>query len=141
MSNRAAGRDAHEPTMWTGWITFAGLMMMVIGFFHAMQGLFALFRDGYFLVGTDALPVAVDWTTWGWIHLSLGVIVAWAGAVVTTGRTWAKVVTVLFALVSAIVELAFLPAYPIWSGMMITLSVLVVWAVLVHGDELRVSRR
>jgi len=141
MSNRAAGGRTREPSMWTGWITFAGLMMMVIGSFHAMQGLVALFRDGYFLVGTDKLPVAIDWTTWGWIHLSLGVLVACAGAVVPTGRTWAQVVTVLFALVSAVVELAFLPAFPVWSGMMIALSVVVIWAVLVHGNELRASRR
>src|SRR3954454_6342728 len=141
MSNRVADGSAHEPTMWTGWITFAGLLMMVIGSFHALQGLVALFQDDYFLARTDKLAVQVDWTTWGWIHLSLGVLVAAAGAFVPTGRTWAQVVTVLFALVSAVVELAFLPAYPIWSGMMITLSVLVIWAVLVHGNELSSSRR
>src|SRR4051794_33647708 len=113
------GEVPEEPTLWAGWIAFAGCMMMLIGTFQAIEGLLALFREDYFLVRTSQMVVQVDWTTWGWIHLSLGVLVACAGGALMAGRTWAQVVAILFAFVSAIVNLAFLPAYPIWSTMMI----------------------
>jgi hypothetical protein len=50
---------------------------------------------------------------------------------------WARVVAVLLAMVSAIVNVLFLAAYPLWSLIMITLALLVVWAVIVHGSEMK----
>ena len=54
-----------EPSGWVGWIIFAGAMMIMLGFFHAIAGLVALFKDDYFLVKTSGLVVNVDYTTWG----------------------------------------------------------------------------
>src|ERR1044072_3184377 len=68
-----------EMTGWVGWIAFAGVMMVLLGTFHAIQGLVALFQDEYFLVAKSGLTVHVDYTAWGWIHLILGIIIALAG--------------------------------------------------------------
>ncbi|MDZ5662172.1 hypothetical protein HN031_15690 [Nocardioides sp. zg-1308] len=114
---------------WYGWVVFAGVMMMMLGAFHAMAGLVALFKDDYFLVTERGLVVTTDYTTWGWVHLLLGVLLAVAGGALLTGATWARVVAVVVAMTSAVVNLAFLAAYPLWSAIMIAVDVLIIYAV------------
>ena len=135
-----SGMQNVEPTEMTGWvggIGFAAIMMMMLGTFHAIEGLVALFQDEYFLVGKSGLTVHVDYTTWGWIHIIGGVIVVAAGVALLTGKMWARAVAVAVAVVSAIVNIGFLSAYPVWSTIMIAFDVLVIWAVTVHGSELK----
>jgi hypothetical protein len=126
---------APQPTGWVGFIVFAGVMLVMLGIFHAIQGLVAIFKDEYFLVGKNGLTVSVDYTGWGWTHLILGIVVFAAGLGLFAGQMWARIVAVLVALVSAVVNVAFLAAYPVWSTIMIALDVLVIWAVTVHGRE------
>ena len=128
---------APEPSGWVGFIEFAGVLMVLLGLFHAMQGLVALFKDDYFLVAPNRLLVQVDYTTWGWAHLVLGLITCAVGGGLVVGRMWARAVGVVLAIVSALVNAAFLAAYPIWSAIMIALDVLVIWAITVHGREVR----
>lgn len=124
-----------ERTGWYGWVVFAGTMMLMLGSFHAMAGLVALFKDDYYLVGSKGLVVNVDYTAWGWIHILFGVLVAGAGVALFVGMMWARVVAILVALLSALVNLAFLSAYPIWSTIMIAVDILVIYAVTAHGAE------
>ena len=126
-----------EPTGWTGWIVFGGTIMIVLGTFHAFQGLVAIFKDEYYLVGKNGLTVNVDYTAWGWTHLLLGIVIALAGAALMAGQMWARVLAVFLAFISAIVNVGFLAAYPIWSATMIALDVLVIWALTVHGEEMK----
>jgi hypothetical protein len=134
VSARSAGGP--EPTGWTGWITFAGAIMVMLGAFHALEGLVAIFKDEYFLVGKSGLTVHVDYTTWGWTHLIFGLVIAFAGVSLFSGRMWARIVAVIVAMLSAVVNIGFLAAYPVWSTIMIALDVLVIWAVTVHGREM-----
>lgn len=123
---------------WVAWVEFAGLMLCLSGGFHVIQGLVALFRDDeVFLVANDRLVVSFDYTAWGWIHLIIGILLILAGVGLFSGRMIARIVGVGVALLSALVNVAFLPAYPLWSGMIIALDVVVVWAIIVHGGELR----
>jgi hypothetical protein len=122
---------------WVGWIVFAGVMMVMLGAFHIIDGLIALFQDEYFLVARSGLTVHVDYTVWGWVHLIGGIIVVVAGVALFSGKVWARFIAVPIALLSAIVNIAFLSAYPIWSTIMIAIDILVIWAVTVHGGELR----
>jgi hypothetical protein len=139
-SNPATGgRTARAPvsTGWAGWIYFAGVMMIILGSFHAIEGLVALFNSAYYLVATDGLVVNMSYATWGWTLLILGAIVAVAGFGVMMGQTWARVVGVVVAAFSALVNLAFITAYPIWSVLVIALDVVVIYALTVHGRETR----
>src|SRR5215217_6867192 len=77
---------------WTGWIFFGGIMLIMLGVLHAIQGVVALFNDGYYLVRSTGLVVQVDYAAWGWTHLILGVIAIIAGAGLFTGNTAARVV-------------------------------------------------
>src|SRR4051812_23182728 len=126
-----------EMTAWVGWIAFAGAMMVMLGSFHVIEGLVALFKDEVFLVGKSGLVVNVDYTAWGWAHIIGGIIIAAAGVAVFTGKVWARTIGVLMAMVSAVVNITFLSAYPIWSTIMIALDVLVIWALTVHGAEMK----
>jgi hypothetical protein len=137
-SARALREDRNrDQTGWVGWIVFGGTIMVLLGAFHAIQGLVALFDDEYFVVGQSGLVVSVDYTAWGWAHLILGLIVAGAGCGLLAGQMWARIVGVLVAMASAVVNLAFLAAFPIWSALMILFDVLIIWAITVHGSELK----
>jgi hypothetical protein len=127
------------PTAWTGWVVFAGFMMIMLGFFQAIEGLVAIFDDGYYHVRPNGLVVHVDYTSWGWTHLLLGVVIFASGLGVLAGNMAARIVGVLLAGLSALVNLLFIEAYPIWSIIIITVDVLVIYALTVHGRELRDS--
>jgi len=113
---------------------FAGTLMVLIGILHAIQGVVALVNDTFFVVGTK-WTFSFDVTTWGWAHLLIGIIVAFAGFFVFRGAVWARTVGVLLAVVSAVVNFTWLPYYPVWALVVIALDVLVIWALTIHGRD------
>ena len=121
---------------WAGWVFFAGIMMAIIGALHAITGLAALLKDSYYVVGQEAL-VALDYTQWGWVHLLAGAVIFSAGIAVMNGSAWGRVVGVVMASVSLVANMAFLNAQPFWSILVILIDVLVIYALLVHGDDVR----
>jgi hypothetical protein len=118
-----------------GMIFFASVMMVMIGFFHAMYGLAAIFQNDLIVAGPEYIW-RLDVTTWGWIHLIAGILVLIAGWSLFSGATWARVVGITLALISAIANFASIPYYPFWSILIIVLDVLVIWALAVYGGEL-----
>jgi hypothetical protein len=126
-----------EMTGWVGWIAFAGTMMSLVGAFHIIQGLVALFRNNYYLVTNSGLIIDADYTAWGWAHLIGGALLIVAGIFVFTGQVWARTIAVIVAMISALVNISFLAAYPLWSTMMIGIDILVIWALIVHGAEMK----
>jgi len=132
------GQDpATEQTAWVGWVVFGASMMALLGTFHIVAGLVALFNETYFVAPAADLVVSVSYDTWGWAHLIGGLIILATGLGLFTGAMWARVLGVGVAMLSTIVNLAFLAAYPVWSVMMITLAVLVIYAITAHGKEIK----
>jgi len=111
--------------------------MTILGVLHIVQGLVALLKDEFFVVRSSGLLVDVDYGVWGWAHLVVGAVVLVSGFMVFAGKVWARAVGVLVALSSAVGSMAFLAAYPVWSMMTIVLDVVVIWALTVHGSEIR----
>ena len=111
-------------------------MMIMAGSFQALQGLIGIFENEFY-VATRNYLFEFDATTWGWIHLIFGLVVAFAGWGLLSGRTWARVVAITVALLSALANFLFIPYYPFWSLLIITLDIFVIWAVAAHGGELR----
>jgi hypothetical protein len=133
---QSAGR-AEEASGWAvGFILFAAIMMIMAGVFQAIVGLVAIFENEFY-VATRNYLFQFDATTWGWIHLVVGLIVAFAGWGVLSGRTWARVVGITVAVLSAIANFVFIPYYPFWALTVITLDIFVIWALAAHGGELR----
>jgi len=112
-------------------------MMIMVGILHAIEGFVALFKDDYYLVRSSGLVINVDYTGWGWVHLILGLAVAATGAALFTGRMWARVIGIILAAVSIVANFSFSSAYPIWSLILITVDFLIIYALIVHGREIR----
>jgi hypothetical protein len=124
-----------EKSGWVvGWMMWAAVWMWILGFFHALAGFAAIIEDEIFVATPDYL-YRLDVTTWGWIHLTLGVIVLLAGFSVFNGAVWARTVGVILAVVSTIANFVWLPQYPIWGILMITANAFVIWALTVHGRD------
>ena len=128
-------QSAPRATGWVGWVFFAGIIMLIVGFFNAIEGVVALINDEYYLVSSNGLMVHLDYTAWGWAFLIYGVIVVAAGFGVMTGQTWARVIGVILVALNALLNLTFLAAYPVWSTLVIALDVVVIYALVVHGRE------
>jgi hypothetical protein len=133
ISGTATHRTARR-TGWVGWVYFAGAMLVLVGTFNLIEGLVALFNDQYYVPTRQGLLV-FDITGWGWIHLIVGGFAVIVGIGLFSGATWARVFGVILAGLNAIAQLAFLSAYPLWAAIVITLDILVIWALIVHGDE------
>ena len=134
----SGARRADRETSGTavGFILFAAIMMLMVGSFQALQGLIGIFENEFY-VATRNYLFQFDATTWGWIHLLVGLLVAFAGWGLLSGRTWARVVALTLAVLSAITNFLFIPYYPFWALLLITLDVFVIWAVAAHGGDLR----
>lgn len=126
-----------RPTGWVGWILFAGSMLFLIGTYQVIAGLVALFDDGYWAVTSKGLVLDMSYTAWGWTHIVLGVLALATGTGMMLGQTWARVVGIGIAFLSALAALGFLGASPVWSLLLITFDVLVIYALCVHGRELQ----
>jgi hypothetical protein len=123
------------PTAWVGWIWFAAMMLVLNGFFNALDGLVALFNKDVYAVTKKGL-VTFNFTTWGWILLILGILQVVVAIALIQGRTWGRVVAIILVMLNAFAQVAFITAYPLWSLIVIGLDILVLWALLVHGEEM-----
>ena len=118
-----------------GVIVFAAVLMIIGGIMQALQGLVALANDTFYVLGKDYV-FKFDVTTWGWVHLVLGAIVAFAGVALFQGSTWARVVAVLVASVGIVANFLWMPYYPIWSLTLLTFDAFVIWAVTSHRRDI-----
>ena len=134
-----SGRGDTEMGGWAGWVVFAGVILILMGTFQIVQGLVAVFDDGFYLVRSNGLVVDVDYNTWGWTHVVIGAVGILVGLGLLAGNMVARVVGVIVAMLSAVVNMAFVPAYPVWSLMIIALDVIVIYAIVVHGRELKAN--
>jgi hypothetical protein len=131
MTSSTPRRSAQPSTssLWAaGTSTFAACIMLMAGVFQAVQGLAALVNGTDFLVRTENYVFTFNATTWGWIHLILGILIAVAGGFILTGNIVARSLGIALAVFSAIANFLWLPYYPIWAIVIIALNVLIIWA-------------
>jgi hypothetical protein len=139
MSDQTSDQLTGQPSTWAiGWSYFAALMLLVSGVFQSVMGLAALVQDDFYAV-TREYVFSFDATTWGWIHLVLGVVLALAGIGIITGNLAARIVGVIVAGLSAVANFAFLPWYPVWSITVIAVDVAVIWALTAHGRDIQAT--
>jgi hypothetical protein len=130
------GVTQREPSGWAiGWTVFAATMMLIQGVWWVMAGLVALFNDEFFVV-TPEYVFQFDATTWGWIHLVVGVLILAAGVALYSGAVWARTVGVIMAVIAMVAAFAWLPWYPLWAVLLIVISIGVVWALTAHGRDI-----
>jgi hypothetical protein len=125
-----------QRTGWTGWVVFAGVMMIIGGCLNLLYGIVAAVNDEW-VVFTNRANVYLDVSQWGWVHIILGTIVLLAGFGVFSGNILARTVGVIVASISLMVNFFFIPVYPFWALTVITIDALVIWALTAHGREMR----
>ena len=124
-----------EPSL-SGWaaggIGFAATILLLVGVFQSVVGLAAIIEGDFFVIGRE-YAFSLDVTTWGWVHLCLGVLLLITGMALLGQQTWAAVTAIFLASLSAIANFFFIPYYPLWAIIVIALCVWVIWALTRPG--------
>ena len=128
--------SAPAPTAWVGWIAFAGLMMIVTGVLGALAGLAAIVRDETYVQGVNRVWI-FDETAWGWIHLLIGIAVVAIGAMMLRGGAISMALGAGVIVLHMIAHFNTLGIYPWWSLTVIAIDVLILYAMIVHGGEMK----
>jgi hypothetical protein len=121
---------------WTGWIAFAGWLMLIIGSLDFFQGLIAIIRDDYYVLTPDQI-IVFDLTTWGWITLLWGIALTLAGLGLLSGAGWARWFAIVAASLNILVQLSFAGGvqYPLWALTVLALTVVVLYALIARWDD------
>ena len=133
----STSRGREDISGWAvGFTVFAAVLMIMAGIWQALAGLVAIFENEFY-VQTRNYLYEFDATTWGWIHLVIGLIVAFAGWGLLSGQTWARIVGITLAALSATANFLFIPYYPFWSLLIIAVDIFVIWALTAHGRQFK----
>ncbi len=124
-------RTAHKGD--SGWATFAGCIMFIVGSLDALWGLGGILNDDVVIVGGQGALVA-DITTWGWVHLILGSLIALTGIGLITGNSAARFAGILFVSVNAISQIVWFPAAPLWAFLLIILDIVILYQLTARWD-------
>ena len=127
-----------EVTGWVGWGWFAGIILIIAGAIDVIYGFIAVFQEAsaYFVV-TEGDLFLLNLQGWGWWHVIIGAVVILVGIALFGGAMWARVIAIILASINGIGHIFLLPVQPWWSLIAITLNVLVIFALTVHGRELK----
>ena len=121
---------------WAGWVAFAGLLLMVIGGLDFLQGLVAVIRDQYYIVGDNGALV-LDVSQWGWIMMIWGIVLALVGYGLVSAASWARWVAILVVGLNFIAQLGYdgSSGYTLWSLTVIALNIIVLYALIVRWSD------
>lgn len=116
--------------------TFAAVLLLITALMDILQGLGAISDPAFFAAGAD-YTFRFDVTTWGWVHLILGVIAVVVAIGIMTRQGWAQVLGMLIAGLAMLTNFAWLPHYPLWAVLIIAMNALVIWALSVQLKNYR----
>ena len=112
----------------------AAVVLVTVGVLQFFQGIAAIAEDDVFVVGVEYV-YKFDLTTWGWIHLILGVVVVLVGLAMFTGATWARICGIILLALSIVANFLWIPYYPWWSVTLIALAILAIWALAAWNPD------
>jgi hypothetical protein len=129
-----ASTTTRRPTEPTGWVIFGAVMMFMIGCLDFFYGLAAVVNDDVVVVGGHGAIIA-DLTTWGWVTMILGVVLALVAFGLFVGSVAARWTAVFLLTVNAVEQVWIFPAAPLWAFIVILLSVIVVYHLTARWAE------
>jgi hypothetical protein len=121
---------------WSGWIGFAGLTMLVIGSIDFFEGLIAVIRKTYFVAAPNQI-IVFDTRTLGWLTMIFGFLLILVGLGLVGGAGWARWTAIVLLVVNLFEQLAWLghSSYTLWTLTVITLEIIVLYALTVRWNE------
>jgi hypothetical protein len=124
-------RETRGPT---GWVVFAGSIMVIVGFLNFFYGLAAIVNDEVVVVGGHGAIIA-DLTAWGWVTLLLSIVLIMTGFGLFSGATWARAAGIVIVTINAIEQVWIFPAAPLWAFIVILLDVIIIYNLTVRWSE------
>jgi hypothetical protein len=123
---------------WTGWIGFAGLLLVIIAMIDFFEGLIAIIRGSYYAITPNQI-IVFDTTTWGWLTLIWAVVIGLTGFGLLSGSTWARWTAIVLIALNILTQLGFSgsAAYPLWALTAMFLNIIVLYALTVHWSDTR----
>ncbi|THV28981.1 DUF7144 family membrane protein [Glycomyces paridis] len=119
--------DGQRAAWAIGGLILAAAVMVVLGCWQIIAGIFAVAGDGFYTTVTGyVLDLDVD--AWGWVHIVLGALTLAAGLALFSGATWARAIGIVLACLVMLNNFLFLPFYPFWSIMICALAAFGIWA-------------
>jgi hypothetical protein len=125
-----------RPDPWSGWVTFASLVLVMLGVVNGFQGFLALLDEGYFVAQGKEL-VLVDYDAWGAVLIIWGIVLLLVGAGLNARREWARWAAIVVVMLDVILQVGFLPSSPLLALFLITLDVIVMFALTARWEEAR----
>ncbi len=130
-----------EGSAWTGWVIFAAAVMFTIGAIDIIQGITALAKDGTYVIPESGLLVTTNFTTWGWALIIWGIVMMLAAGALFAGKGWGRWFAIVVIIINGIGQIAWFPAYPLWSLLAIGLEIAVLYALTAGWKSARVDLR
>jgi hypothetical protein len=130
---RARTADPYEPDKGSGWVAFAGVMLMIVGSINFIGGIAAV-DDSSFYVGETRL-IFDDLNTWGWFLIATGTVQVLAAMGIWARNTFASILGITFASLNMVVQLLIISAFPLWSLAIIAIDVLIIYGLLAYGGR------
>jgi hypothetical protein len=124
---------------WGGWVIFAAAVMFTVGAIDIIQGIAALAKDEVYLVAESGLLVTTDYTAWGWTLIIWGIVLLLGAAALFSLKSWGRWFAFAVVLVNSIIQIAWFPAYPLWSLVALSLDVVVLVALAARWDEAKMD--
>jgi uncharacterized membrane protein (DUF2068 family) len=121
-------------TFWSGWVGFAGLLMVILGVLDIIQGIAAVVDEKYYTL-TNSGVIIFDLRKWGWIMIVWGVLLAAAGFGLLAKKAWARWLTIVGATLNIVGQVSFLALYPGWVIVTVGLNAMVLYAITVQWRD------
>ena len=122
----------------SGWVLFAGIMLMLVGILNAIYGIAAIDKSSFFVANTQY--ILSDLQTWGWVLLIIGVLQLFAAFSVWRGGSFGRWFGIATASLNSIAALLAIPAYPFWSLAIFALDILVIYGLTTYGGDRRIAK-
>jgi hypothetical protein len=122
-----------------GWVTFAGIMIVMLGILNVIYGIAAIGDSRFFIAGQKY--ILSDLHTWGWVTLIIGALQVAAAFSIWSGGSFGRWFGITVAVINAIAALLSLPAYPFWSLAIFSVDLLVIYGLCAYGGDKAVINR
>ena len=121
----------------SGWVLFAGIMLMIVGVLNAIYGIAAIDKSSFFVADTQY--ILSDLNTWGWVLLIVGILQLIAAFSIWRGGSFGRWFGIATASLNSIAALLAIPAYPFWSLAIFAIDVLVIYGLTSYGGDRRIA--